>query len=251
MDFGLNQYMEIIDKFGGPAASFIKSFVILFVGWMLAKIVRATVKGILNRTSLDNKLADAISNKEEPVHIETWISGTVFWIIMSFVFLAFFESINLKIVTDPLNTLIQQMFGYVPNILSAIVLMAVSLGIATLVKFTVARLLRKTKLDEGIAKLTGDEALSNTPEQTGEALYWLVLLIFFPGILSTLGLTGLLEPIQGMTSKVVGFIPNIFAAMLTGVLGLFAARALRKIITNLAKSTSLDKSDKFNAILVA
>ena len=67
----------------------------------------------------------------------------------------------------------------------------------------------------------------------GEIVFFLVLLLFLPMILNALALGGLLEPLQLMIAKILGFLPNLLAATIILVIGWFIARILQKIVTNL------------------
>ncbi len=58
----------------------------------------------------------------------------------------------------------------------------------------------------------------------GDIAYWLVFLIFLPGILGALNLGGLLEPIQGMLNKILDFLPNILTAAIIVLVGWFVAK---------------------------
>jgi len=73
-----------------------------------------------------------------------------------------------------------------------------------------------------------------------DTVYWLVFLLFLPAILSALKLPGLLEPVQEMVAKVLGFLPNLFAAALILLVGWLAARIIQRIVTNLAAAVGTD-----------
>ncbi|MBU4226230.1 MAG: mechanosensitive ion channel, partial [Chloroflexi bacterium] len=74
-----------------------------------------------------------------------------------------------------------------------------------------------------------------------EAVYWLVFLLFLPAVLSALALEGLLGPVQGMIDKILTFLPNIFAAGLILAVGWFAARIVKRIVTNLLVAIGIDR----------
>jgi hypothetical protein len=69
----------------------------------------------------------------------------------------------------------------------------------------------------------------------------LVFLLFLPAVLDALALEGLLEPIQVMISKVLGFLPNIFAAGLILAIGWFVARVVQRIVSNLLAAIGADR----------
>ncbi|HKZ16492.1 MAG TPA: mechanosensitive ion channel, partial [Geobacteraceae bacterium] len=60
-------------------------------------------------------------------------------------------------------------------------------------------------------------------------------------ILSTLGLEGLLRPVQGMLNKILDFLPNLFTAILIGLIGWLVARFMQRVVTNLLEALGADR----------
>ena len=75
----------------------------------------------------------------------------------------------------------------------------------------------------------------------GDAVYWLVLLLFLPAILGALALDGLLAPVQTLMNEVLGYLPNLLAAGLILVVGWFLGRLVQRIVTNLLAAVGLDR----------
>jgi len=75
----------------------------------------------------------------------------------------------------------------------------------------------------------------------GDVVYWLIFLLFLPAVLGTLNLEGLLDPVQSMLDKFLGFLPNILAAAVIGVVGWFVARIVRQIVTSLLSAAGSDR----------
>lgn len=73
-----------------------------------------------------------------------------------------------------------------------------------------------------------------------EAAYWLILFLFLPAILGALQMPGLLEPIQGMFNKAMGYLPNIFGAGIILAIGLFVGKIIKQVVSNLAASFGAD-----------
>jgi hypothetical protein len=68
-----------------------------------------------------------------------------------------------------------------------------------------------------------------------------VFLLFLPGILQALGLVGILLPVQTLLNQFLGFLPNLFAAIVIGVVGWFVAGLVRRIVTDLAAAAGVDR----------
>jgi hypothetical protein len=74
-----------------------------------------------------------------------------------------------------------------------------------------------------------------------DTAYWLVFLLFLPAVLDALALDGLLGPVRTMVSKVLAFLPNLFAAVIIFLLGWFVARIVQRIVSNLLAAIGLDR----------
>jgi len=236
---------QITQLVGAYIPNLIGALAILIIGWLVALVVSAIARRALRRTTLDNRLARWIVGEEkaEAIEVERWIAKGVYYLIMLFVLIAFFQTLGLTIITEPLNQLLIQVFQYAPRLLGAGFLLLIAWIVASALKLVVSRVLSAAKIDERLGSLAGLEEEGRVPlaQTLGDAVYWLVSLLFLPAVLDALGLEGLLEPVQGMTNKVLGFLPNIFAAGLILVVGWFIARIVQRIVTNLLAAIGADR----------
>ncbi|MFN7944265.1 MAG: mechanosensitive ion channel [Blastocatellia bacterium] len=123
------------------------------------------------------------------------------------------------------TNIIQIIGGYVPKAVGALLLLIAAWIVATILRAVVRRLCRAAKLDERTS--------SPVSGNLSEMAYWLAFLFFLPGILEALGLQQLLVPVQAMLNKTLGFVPNLMGASLIFIVGLFVARIVRQIVSNL------------------
>ena len=236
---------QITQLVGAYIPNLIGALAILIIGWLVALVVSAIVRRALRRTTLDNRLARWIVGEEkaEAIKVERWIAKGVYYLILLFVLIAFFQTLGLTIITEPLNQLLTQVFQYAPRLLWAGLWLLIAWIVASALKLAVSRVLSAAKIDERLGSLAGLEEEGRVPlaQTLGDAVYWLVFLLFLPAVLDALGLEGLLGPVQGMTNKVLGFLPNIFAAGLILVVGWFIARIVQRIVTNLLAAIGADR----------
>jgi hypothetical protein len=217
---------------------------VLIVGWLVALIISAVVRAALRRTELDNRIARWVAGEEKAkeIEVERWTARAVFYLIMVFVLVAFFQILGLTIVTEPLNLLLIQVFQYAPRLLGAGVLLLLAWIMARLLRFLVSRVLRAAKVDERLGDKVGLEEERIPLTQTlANGVYWLVFLMILPAVLNILALEGLLGPVQGMINKALEFLPNIFAAGLILVIGWFVARVVQRIVTNVLVAIGADR----------
>jgi hypothetical protein len=238
----LNQLLALV---GTNLLNLLSALGILIIGWIVARLIAWGVFKLLNRTNLDNRLAGAIAEedaKEKPrINIERWVSNFVFYLLMLFVLIAFFQTLQLTAVSGPLSALLDQLLAAAPQIIGALLILLVAWVIATIAKLLISRVLRMSKFDERVSDQADVEAGKvSVSDSLANGVFWLVFLLFLPAVLNTLGMQGLVEPVQGVVDQFLGAIPNIFAAGIIFVVGWFIARIVRQIVTNLLAATRLD-----------
>ena len=233
---------------GGYIPVLLAALAILIIGWLIARIISGLVGRSIRRTNIGKKMASWISGEEvaDSLKAERWVAKTVFWLVMLFVLIGFFQVLDLTLITVPLNQLLNEVFQYAPRVFGAALLLAVAWVVATLLRFVVIRAMTSSKIEERLVAKTDLEEDRRAPltKSLAEAVYWLVFLLFLPAVLDAMGLQGLLEPVRGMLSKILGTLPNLFAAGLILLVGWFAARVLQRIVTNLLISVGADNIGK-------
>ena len=233
---------KIFEEVGSYIPELIGALVILIVGWLIAIIVSRLVRSLLKRTDLDNKLVGWVTGGKA-FDIEPGIGRGVFWLIMIFVLIAFFQALGLTLVTDPLNRLVGQLLEYLPQLFGAGILLLLALVIATIVRLFITKVMGAAKLDERAGGQLGskDEKPIPLTKTIGDVVYWLIFLLFLPAVLGALNLQGLLAPVQGMLDEFLGFLPNLLAAGLIGFIGWCVARIVRQIVTSLLAAAGGDR----------
>jgi hypothetical protein len=241
MDTGV--LSSISRNIGEYIPNLIGAVIILVLGWLAALLVSTLLREILKRTTIDSKLAGWIGGEEgKQIETEKWIPKGAFYLIMLFTLIAFFQALELTIVTDPINKLLSKVFEFLPRIFGAGLLLLVAWILASILKALISKGLGAVKIDEklgGQAKIEGKESLPVT-SSLANAIYWLVFLFFLPAVLSALALEGLLSPVQGMIDNILAMLPNILAAAIIFLIGWFIARIIRGIAVNLLSAAGLD-----------
>lgn len=238
VDATINTTGQFLSRLIAYLPNLLGAIAILIIGWLVALVVASVIQGLLKRTNFDNRIATWMSGgrgTDHSIPVEKWIGTAIFWLIMAFVLVAFLNALQLTAVSAPLNSFLQQVFVFLPRVVSAAVLLGVAWLLATLAKAIVVRGVGRFNLDARIAQQTG-EAPGTSPfmlnETFGNALYWFILLFFLPLILDVLQLQGPLAPVQNLLDSILSALPRILTAILIGVIGWFIARIVRTIVTN-------------------
>lgn len=208
---------------------------ILALGWIIAIIARAATRRLAGAVSLNRRIEEML---HQEIDLEKGLSIGVFWLVIAVTLAAVFSSLDLETVSAPFAQLVSQFTGYLPKLVAGVVIMLLAWVIATALRAITSRLLAKTTLDE---RLVAEAGMVPVSDNIGNILFWLVILLFTPLILSALALDGLLYPVQNMINEMLLMVPNIFAALVIGVVGYVVAKALRGLVTNLLAATGIDR----------
>ena len=208
---------------------------ILIVGWIIALVVAAGIKKLLQKLGTNQKLSNATGHRS---NIENIVSRIVFWIVMIIAVIGALNALNLNSVSGPFSSMVQQFLLFVPQLLAAVAVGFIGWLVANVAKVGLQKLLDRTTLDE---KLSAEVGVSPISQNISEIAYWLILLLFLPIVLSILGLNGLLYPVQNMVNQAVGFLPNLFIAGIIVFAGYILAKIVRGIVEGLGNSLNLQQ----------
>ncbi|MCH7391504.1 MULTISPECIES: mechanosensitive ion channel [Acinetobacter] len=207
--------------------------VILLVGWIVALVIAAGVKKLLQKLDTNHKLSTATGRTP---NIENLVSKLVFWFVMILAVVGALNVLNISGVSDPFSNMVGRVLAYIPNLLAAVAVGFIGWIVARLVRAGLTNVLSRTELDE---KLSGEVGVSSLSTNIGEIFYWLVLLLFLPIVLSILGLTGLLIPVQNMVNEAIAYLPNLFITGVIIFVGYILAKIVRGIVEGLSNSLGL------------
>jgi hypothetical protein len=213
----------------------IAAVAILLLGWIIALIIAAGVRKLLAKFNTNHKLNNATGHSS---NIESIIARVVFWLILIIAIIGSLNVLNLTSVSGPFSHMVQQVLIFIPQLLAAVAVGFIGWILANLVKVGLTKLLDRTQLDE---KLSQDAGVSSLSQNIAEIVYWLILLLFLPIVLSILGLNGLLYPVQNMVNEAVSFLPNLFMAGVIVFVGYILAKIVRGIIEGLLSSLNIQQ----------
>lgn len=239
--------MDILNSLGigGDLAtgiiSFVVGLVILLIGYIIARIVSGVVRKGLNGVGLDSRLSGVMGNNSS-FSITSILATVVFWLIMLIALTAFFTQVNLGPVSDIFNDLVGSATGFLPKLISAVVLGAIAYGIAYVVRMLINNAGEAAGLDARLTKTgaTSAEGGMSITRSLASAAFGLILLFFLPGILGALEMDGMLGPVQGLMDTMLAFIPNLIGAAIIFGIAYFVAKIVREILTNILVAVGVD-----------
>ena len=264
----------------GPIWPVLAFLLILLVGYVVAKLVAAGVRRLFQKTGFDAAIAKHVD--QSPAKLDAIAGGVAFWTVMLLVLITALDYIDLGAVSGPLGSFVNEVLGFIPNLIGAAILAIVAYVIAKVLQMLTTNALQAANVDERVATAgepahhaagtpvhdgshpateagpgaqadldaakaraqarVGDGGGARSLSKTlGDAVFYLVLLLFLPAILGELELGGILGPVQGLVNEVLGFLPNLLLAGVIVVVGAFVAKILRRIVENLAAAAGADQ----------
>ena len=235
------------ENLGGSLLTIIQALLIFIVGLIFANWFKGLIKKQLQKTDVDNKIAAWITGDSESQNlaIEDWIANTIGWLIALFIAVAVLNTLKLEVVSQPLNTLLEEVTSFLPRIGAGFLLLGIAWLIATVVKLIVTRSLQTLNLDQKlnqqIAEEESEESQLVLSETIANTFYWFIFLLFLPSILSVLQLEGTLRPLQELVNNILAIVPNILAAIIIATIGWVVAQIAKKIVTNLVTAAGINQ----------
>ncbi|MBU3019560.1 mechanosensitive ion channel [Paraglaciecola agarilytica] len=151
-------------------------------------------------------------------------------------------SIWFEAVSGSLAALFEEVAGFLPSLVAALIILLIGYFVSRLLRFAVSSILKKVGVDK-LAQATGiDQQLSKFGKNVcvsstlAVLVFWITFLVFIVTAADSLGLSQLGETMD----QFLRFIPKIIAATLILLFGLAAANLIKNAIYNAAKAAEFD-----------
>ncbi|UEX90287.1 mechanosensitive ion channel [Staphylococcus ratti] len=155
---------------------------------------------------------------------------------------------------------IETIVNFIPNLISAILLLLLAWIIAVIIKNVIVKGLGALGVDrwlerKGLVNNNAHHSQDGRKGQRSESeglihtlgklAYFLVFLLFLPPVFDALGMKSVSEPIKGMMNSVFEFAPRIIVAAVILALGLFIAKMLGTLVKNLLSSLNVSRFNHY------
>ena len=233
--------------FGQGIISVCKALLLLALAFIVAAIVKKLVILLINKTKLKNAL-DKADKDGDGSKLTEYIGKLVYLVVFLLFVPGIFAALGAGSIMNPVVDMLQKIWGYVPNIIAASIILVVGLLVAKLIRELLIPVFRKIKVDK-LQEKAGIEVADNA-KLSNTLAYIVYVLIVIPVViiaLQALKITAISDPAVNMLTKVIGFIPNIIIGILIIIAGVWVGRLAGQIVSRLIAATGVDKklSDQF------
>ncbi|MDY7096692.1 MAG: mechanosensitive ion channel [Pseudomonadota bacterium] len=209
---------------------------ILIITWALAKAAKWAFATLVDKVSLFKR--EDGSGQSIGMSLGR-IASLLVWL---FGLLAILQVLGLPTVAAPINSLLNDVMGFIPNLVGAGLLLFIGLMIAGIVRDIAVTAMQTINLDKwankgGVDEVTGNTTISKT---LGTVIYALIAIPVAIGALGVLNIAAISVPATEMLSLVMAAIPNIIAAALLLGIGYMISKFLVGIISELLAGLGID-----------
>lgn len=219
----------------------ISAALILVVAVVVASVVKSLVLKILDKEKVKNFLAKVDSAGDSDGGIKEFIGKLTYLLVFLLFVPSIFSALGMHEATAPILSILNEVWGYVPNVVAAVIVLIVGFMIAKLVRQLLIPVFNKLNVDKFQEKagieVTSSAKLSNT---LAYIVYVLILIPMIVMALEVLNIRVISEPAVYMLNIIFGFIPNLFVGLVIIVVGSIIAKFVGQIVTRLIASAGLD-----------
>ncbi|MEM7699387.1 MAG: mechanosensitive ion channel [Verrucomicrobiota bacterium] len=225
---------EIVDSLQGILNSFlafipklIGAGLILLVAYILAKVVREILTGLLNGAGVDSRLGTGDSKP-----VATTVGMIAFFGIILLMLPAALNTLEMPSVAEPINSIIAQIFDYIPFLFAGILLFAIGYMIAKIVSQILTNVLQTIGADSVPEKI----GYKSSSLIGGKTLSELVGIVVFASILVTISAQAITVMNLGFISDLAqDFVPGfyrILIAVIIFAIAFFVANLLAGLVSS-------------------
>jgi hypothetical protein len=241
---------NVLDRFLAFLPNLLGALVLILIAWVIATVLRLVITRIVGASGLADRVsrnADIRTDERAASNIGHTIGNVVYWLVFLLFLPAILDALDLQGILLPVQSMVNDILGILPNILGAALILVVGWVIARIIRQIVTNLLVGVGIDRiggtdtpaaGVAADTGRVRLSNV---IGTIVFVLVLIPIIIAALNVLDIPAIANPAANMLTNFLNALPNIFAAFLLLAIAYYVARIIGSFVANLLASVGFNR----------
>ncbi|NQK45561.1 mechanosensitive ion channel [Streptococcus suis] len=227
---------SMFEKFFAFIPNMIAAGLILFVGTFFCKFIKGLLTGVLERLDIDTWYAKVTGQEKLPIDTKQLISvlSTVVYVLIFIPILTLaLETLGITSISQPIVTILNQVIGILPNVLVALILIAVGSFVAKLIGNLLENLLETAGINNYskylFAKEEANFELSAIITQVVRAI---IIVFFFIQAIQVLNL----EVFNAVGSALLGYLPSLISAIAIVILAIIASNLVANFLQKVTDS---------------
>ncbi len=230
-----NELEHIAVRIGDFLPDLLGALLVLLVGWLIAKGIKALIVRLLKKTHWDEKVLARTSVGDSNV----FIANIFYYVIMIIVIMVVLEILGVNQVLTPLENMVGEFLGFIPNLIGAILIAFIGYLLA---KF-VANLINITGgfLDKMVDK-TGFKDTAQIIDIIRKVVFIIIFIPFLIQAFNALELEAISGPANDILTDFTNMIGEIIIAAVILIIFIWGGRYLANFLEDLFKSLGLDRA---------
>lgn len=235
MEYLENLTNSLSTQFGNVLPGVLGAVIVLILGFFIAKIVKGIIRKVMTKTSIDEKIGEKLQTS---FRVDNFVATLFYYLILIYALMIALNLLGVDGVLAPLEKMMQDFMGFLPNVIAAGVIGFAGYMIASIASEATAF------LTAGVEKFGQKNGIDTGNISIAKIIKQLVFIFIFIPILivalDTLKMEAISEPATEMLQQFMLAVPRIIAAII--LLGVFyiAGKYLVAMGVGLLKSFGLD-----------
>jgi hypothetical protein len=235
MDYLENLTTSLSSRFGDVIPGVLGALLVLILGFFIAGIVRRIAVRLMSKTSIDERLGAKLNTS---FRIDKFVGKLLYYLVVLLTLLIVLNLLGVESVLAPLENMVGEFLGYIPNIIAAGIIGFAGYIIAQIGSEATAFVSEKL---EGYSDRMGLDAGSVNISQILKQFVFLI--IFVPILiiaLDTLNMKAISEPATEMLSSLLEAVPMILAAGILVAVFYIVGRFVTNFVSDLLHNIGFD-----------
>ncbi len=217
--------------------------VFFVIAWLIASVLRFLVVKVLELTRLDERLGEKVTDKESASNVNQSIGRAVFWLTFLIFMPSILGSLGLGETATSVQLLVNQLLGYIPGIIGAVIILILGTLLARIVRQIVTGFLEGVGVDRlgerfGFSKGKEAQPLSAL---LGTVVYVIIMVTVIGQALAALNLDVLTNISEQILGSVTGVILSVLGAVIVLGIAYYVAKFIADVTSNLLAGIGINR----------
>ncbi len=230
-----NQLQNIWISITNYVPDIIGALLILLIGWLIAKGLKAVVVRLLKKTNWDEK----VFGRSDVKDTNSFLGNIVYYIVMIIVLLLVLEVLGIKEVLQPLEEMVTKFLSFIPNLIAAILIGFIGYILA---KFVSGLINLSGKFLDKLVDKTGFKDTDKLINIIRKIVFIVIFVPFLIQAFNALQMEAISEPANDILYSFTEMIGEIIIAGLILIIFIWGGKYLADFLEDLFKSMGLDRA---------
>lgn len=242
---------SMFQKFFAFIPNLIAAGLILFVGTFFCNFIKGLLKAFLERLEIDKWYTKVTGQEKLPFDTKQLITvlATVVYVLIFIPILTLaLETLGITSISQPIVTILNQVIGFLPNILVALVLVALGSFIAKLLGNLLENLLETAGINAYSKYLTNKEdANFQLSSILAQLVRGIIIVFFFVQAIQVLNL----QVFNAFGTAILAYLPSLISAIAILVLAVIGGNILSGFLSKVTNNAFLAGLVRYGLIVFA